>query len=104
MFRFTIRDVLWLTVVVALGVGWWLDRRDVASRGDARASAIRAHAESLQAALKKARPVPVPVTHSYSSNVDSSPPSAFRRRSVGYLPQNRAADVDWGLADKPIPP
>jgi len=27
MFRFTIRDVLWLTVVVALGVGWWLDRK-----------------------------------------------------------------------------
>ena len=26
MFRFTIRDVLWLTVAVALGVGWWLDR------------------------------------------------------------------------------
>jgi len=23
MFRFTIRDVLWLTVVVAMGVGWW---------------------------------------------------------------------------------
>jgi len=26
MFRFTIRDVLWLTVVVALGVGWWRER------------------------------------------------------------------------------
>jgi len=25
MFRFTIRDVLWLTVVVALGVAWWVD-------------------------------------------------------------------------------
>jgi hypothetical protein len=25
MFRFTIRDVLWLTVVVALGVGWWVE-------------------------------------------------------------------------------
>ena len=25
--RFTIRDLLWLTVVVALGVGWWIDRR-----------------------------------------------------------------------------
>ena len=24
--RFTIRDLLWLTVVVALGVGWWVDR------------------------------------------------------------------------------
>jgi hypothetical protein len=23
MFRFTIRDVLWLLVVVGLGVGWW---------------------------------------------------------------------------------
>ena len=30
MFRFTIRDVLWLTVVVgvglSLGIGWWRDR------------------------------------------------------------------------------
>ena len=24
--RFTIRDLLWLTVVVALGVGWWIQR------------------------------------------------------------------------------
>jgi hypothetical protein len=31
MFRFTIRDVLWLTVVVALGVGWWLNRKVVES-------------------------------------------------------------------------
>jgi hypothetical protein len=27
--RFTIRDLLWLTVVVALGVAWWVDRRSV---------------------------------------------------------------------------
>jgi hypothetical protein len=26
MFRFTIRDVLWLMVVVGLAVGWWSDR------------------------------------------------------------------------------
>jgi hypothetical protein len=24
MFRFTLRDLLWLTVVVALGIAWWL--------------------------------------------------------------------------------
>ena len=24
MFRFTIRDVLWLAVVMAVGTGWWL--------------------------------------------------------------------------------
>ena len=23
--KFTIRDLLWLTVVVGLGVGWWID-------------------------------------------------------------------------------
>ena len=27
MFRYTIRDVLWLTVVVALGVLWWGEYR-----------------------------------------------------------------------------
>jgi hypothetical protein len=27
MFRFTIRDLLWLMVVLALGLGWWLDHR-----------------------------------------------------------------------------
>jgi hypothetical protein len=26
MFRFTIRDVLWLTALVALALGWWASR------------------------------------------------------------------------------
>jgi hypothetical protein len=26
MIRFTIRDVLWLTVVAALMIAWWIDR------------------------------------------------------------------------------
>jgi len=30
MFRFTIRDVLWLTAVVALLVAWWIDHRTLA--------------------------------------------------------------------------
>jgi hypothetical protein len=34
--RFTIRDLLWLTAVVALAVGWWVDRRNVASNLAAR--------------------------------------------------------------------
>ena len=25
MFRFTIRDVLWLTAIVAMGCAWWFD-------------------------------------------------------------------------------
>jgi len=27
--RFTIRDLLWLTLVVALAVGWWVDRAEI---------------------------------------------------------------------------
>jgi len=30
MFRFTIRDVLWLTALVALGASWWVDRTPLA--------------------------------------------------------------------------
>jgi hypothetical protein len=38
MFRFTIRDVLWLTVVAAVTLGWRLNHRD----WQRRFSAIRA--------------------------------------------------------------
>jgi hypothetical protein len=27
--RFTIRDLLWLTLVVALATGWWLDHKQL---------------------------------------------------------------------------
>lgn len=32
MFRFTIRELLLVTVIVALGVGWWIDRARLADR------------------------------------------------------------------------
>ena len=32
MFHFTIRDVLWLTAFVAMGVGWWLDHAGLSRR------------------------------------------------------------------------
>jgi len=35
MLRFTIRDVLWLTLVVGLAVGWGLDRRRLEERYEA---------------------------------------------------------------------
>jgi hypothetical protein len=50
MFRFTIRDVLWLTVVVALGVGWWLDRSAVAWRYEQSVSTMARLRERLDEA------------------------------------------------------
>jgi hypothetical protein len=52
MFRFTIRDVLWLTVVVALAVAYWLQRKElVAVRADyaAQLKPIHTRAEFLAA-------------------------------------------------------
>ena len=43
MFRFTIRDVLWLMVVVGMCVAWWMDHKrqkgiaDFAVRGEIQA-------------------------------------------------------------------
>jgi len=34
MFRFTIRELVLLTLVVALGVGWWLDHRGLEQQID----------------------------------------------------------------------
>lgn len=58
MMKFSIRDVLWLTVVVALAVGWGLDRvalHRAELRARQEAERARAHAElALERALYSA--------------------------------------------------
>jgi len=51
MFRFTIRDVLWLTVVVGMGVAWWGDRTALRrAKADAeRRAAFSAEDEAIAA-------------------------------------------------------
>jgi uncharacterized membrane-anchored protein YhcB (DUF1043 family) len=51
MFRFSIRDVLWLTVVVALGVGWVIDRAQSAK--DRRALSL--YQEQIQTELERTK-------------------------------------------------
>jgi hypothetical protein len=46
-FRFTIRDLLWLTAVAAFAVGWWLNRAENQRLVD--------HLKSLQRELKAAQ-------------------------------------------------
>jgi hypothetical protein len=41
MFRCTIRDLLWLTVVVALAVGWWVERANAARMASERDLLVR---------------------------------------------------------------
>ena len=91
MFRFTIRDVLWLTVVVALAVGWWVEH----NRGDARRRTIVAQAERLRDALAQARQA-FRVVH---DNFDQAMKLNFQQGSFVYgIP----SEPDWSLADQPI--
>ena len=54
MFRFTIRDLLWLTVAVALGVAWWVRERQL----QAELTRIQAHLnEQTMRAVSKAKTV-----------------------------------------------
>jgi hypothetical protein len=49
MFRFTIRDVLWLTIVVAMGVGWWIEHRKAVALKSERDEAVsRWHDASIK--------------------------------------------------------
>jgi hypothetical protein len=47
MFRFTIRDVLWLTAVVALAIGWGIDHRRL-SPWRSRAEQVADYLERLE--------------------------------------------------------
>jgi len=40
MFRFTIRDVLWLMVVVGMALGWWTDRTRQIERAENQTDAV----------------------------------------------------------------
>jgi hypothetical protein len=44
IFRFSIRDLLWLTIVAAVFCSWWLDHRRQAQE---HAGAIQGHAQAI---------------------------------------------------------
>jgi hypothetical protein len=78
MFRFTIRDVLCLTVVVGLGCMLWLEH--------ARLSVTRSHAHELRDNLLSAQWHYAPRTHS--------------NRMFG---NGEAGAVKWEMTEQPIP-
>jgi hypothetical protein len=56
--RFTIRDVLWLTVVVALSVAWWVDNKRIdktVAQLEKEGKLLREALEDEREVLRKAR-------------------------------------------------
>ena len=76
MFRFTIRDLIWLTVVVAIVLCWWLDRSVVvrlAEKGQRSLIEIVESQEKLIQDLRKASPRPVISQPPVISHLDADP-------------------------------
>ena len=88
MFRFTIRDVLWLTALVAMGVAWRLDRTSL----DASRVATRDHAIKLQTSLANDK------KNQERERLFWDTP-AVKRTYTKAFPE----PVDWQLAEQPIP-
>ena len=55
MFRFSIRDLLWLTVVVAAAVGWFVERKALTTRAK-ESDSWQALAETLTKQLELKHP------------------------------------------------
>ena len=54
-YRFTIRDLLWLTLVVAMGVGWWLDHHQFEHQLERQLNAAIRDGESLARELDQTK-------------------------------------------------
>jgi hypothetical protein len=93
MFRFTIRDLLWVMVVVALAVGWWLHYRSL----DANRQAVIQHAEKLRFTLADAK--------EYCEDMEKNVEFALdlRKRPVKPDFSMKSRIVDWTVLDEPIP-
>jgi hypothetical protein len=84
--RFSIRDLLWLTLVVAMGLGWWANHRSV----EADRKAAVGHAYRLRYVLESAKRSHDHLWSMMDLDVLKGPHSHF------YF-------VDWSVIKGPIP-
>ena len=95
MLRFTIRDVLWLTVVVALAVGWWLERRQL----HADVTSLRVEVEEARAWKKSDLDT---IYQQFETRIRELPERGVRRRP-GSLVKTVSPDPHGaGLLKSPV--
>jgi hypothetical protein len=89
--RFSIRDLLWATVVVAMGLGWWADNQNQAS---AALQAHRLRATLYQAKISSAR------LHDIIGTLNHR--VAFFGGAIEHQVSLQDEPVDWGILDEPL--
>lgn len=93
--RFFIRDLFWLTLVVAMGLGWWLHYRTM----HANRQAVVRHAERAMESLRNAKNRCEVLERDAKFYLDAARESGAIIRYLSFAP----AEVDWTVLDEPIP-
>ena len=88
--RFTIRDLFWLTAVVALSVGWWLDHTDL--------KWTTAKNRDFEAACKAKVQVAESLADGWKSTV-SRQNARLRRLQVYFSEKHPGERIDWDTVD-----
>jgi hypothetical protein len=89
MLRFSIRDLLWATLVVALGLGWWLHYTAVNSHR----KAVIEYAQKAKSAVRMAK------NRCEQLEEDERVLSQWNKISYARMKSH----VDWSVLDEPIP-
>jgi hypothetical protein len=87
--RFTLRDLFWLTIVVALVLGLWVQRAD----HEQRIGIVRRHAESLRRELANAEQNEATYLDKLATVYGFGPMAV----------EGELTEVNWELADQRIP-
>jgi len=87
--RFTIRDIFWLTVVVALSLGWWIQRRDAARRRLEDRAKI-----AIQAAELKGKEAQISLLHDSLSKVRADERAVREQLAEFVATQDDKARID----------
>jgi hypothetical protein len=102
MFRFSVRDLLWLTLVVAVALGWFAHQRQLREEGLAREQHFQAEAEKWEMAF---RAVAQAFKHEgWDVNVDfaASFVSADNHKRAITLQQGLGSDGRFGVSLHPL--
>ena len=93
MFRFSIRDIFWGTLVVAMGLGWWLSLDAM----NARCIAAIKQSQKFRSVLLDAQ------QQCKSLELDEKWVFQHVSGNISYVSPNPHVDVNWSVLDEPIP-